>query len=222
MRSVFTAGAKSLVFGFAMIVFLTLNQGVARAETVTIHGLSIGSFNSSIFFNANATLHGLTFNGTTFPNPIATADISAPSFSLFGSTLNLGTFTLTGDPATYTGNTFAIQLTFAHSNAPLLIITGSSFPSFPASLTGTVQSSSDGSLLIDFNNAPSVFTVTLDGNVIHIFSLVVDDIIIQPGQTVNIISTVNQSSAVPEPTTLLMLSAGLAGVGTAIRKRRKT
>lgn len=221
MRSVFTAGAKSIVFGLAIIVFLTLNQGVARADTVTIHGLSIGSFNNSIFFNANATLHGLTFNGTTFPNPIATADTSAPSFSLFGSTLNLGSFTLTGAPATYTGNTFAIQLTFSHSNAPLLIITGATFPSLPASLTGTVQSLADGSLTIDFNNAPSLFTVTLDGNVIHTFSLVLDDIVIQPGQTVNIISTVNQTS-VPEPTTLLMLSAGLAGVGAAIRKRRKT
>lgn len=222
MRRLFTAGAKPLVFAFAIVVFLTLNHGVARAETVVIHGLTVGSFNGSIFFNPTNTLSGLTFNGTTFPNPIATVDTSVPSFSLSGSPLNLGSFTLTGDPATYTGNTFALQLTFSFSNAPLLNIVGTSQPSFTSTLIGTVQSLANGSLTIDFNNAPSVFNVSLDGIDFHTFSLIVDDIIILPGQTVNIVGTVSQTAAVPEPMTLLLLSAGLAGVGTAVRKRRKT
>ncbi len=224
MRSLITAGAKSLAFAFAFVVFMTLSHRVARAETVVIHGLTVGSFNNSIFFSPSNTLFGLTFNGTSFPNPIALADTSAPSFTLFDSAeLNLGTFTLSGDPATYTGNTFALQLTFSFTTpSALLDIVGGSQPSFTSSLIGTVQSLADGSLTIDFNDAPSVFTVSLDGNVISTFSLIINDVIIQPGGTATILSTVSQTSNIPEPMTLLMLGAGLAGVGAAVRKRRKT
>jgi hypothetical protein len=161
----------------------------------------------------------LTFNGTSFPNTIWTIDTSIPSFSLAGPTINLGSFTLSGAPATYTGNTFALQLTFTFLTpvSSTVLLTGSSQPSFTASLTGTVQSSVNGSLTIDFNNAPSVFTVFVDGNPIGTFSVIVDDIIIQPGQTVNV---VGNTSAVPEPMTLLMFSTGLAGLGIRVRKRR--
>lgn len=222
MNSIFTAAAKSLVFGFAIVVFMTLSQGVARAETVTIHGITLGSFNNSLF-SSNETLLGLTFNGTAFPNPIGTVDTSAPSFTPSASSLNLGSFSLTDDPATYTGNTFALQLTFSFlTPSSLLELAGSSQPSFTASLTGVVQSAADGSLTIDFNNAPSIFTVSLDGNVISTFSIVVDDIVILPGETAKIVGTITQGSEVPEPMTLLMLSGGLAGARIVLRKRRKT
>ena len=216
MRNAFTAGAKSLLMGAALVIFMALSHGIARADTVTITGITLGSFSGG--FSSNPTLLGLTFNGTSFPNPIGTVDTNTASFSLAGSNINLGAFTLTGDPATYTGNTFALQLTFAFPAPPTpLLIVGASQPSFTSLLTGTVQSLADGSLTIDFNNSPSVFSVFLDGVQISTFSITVDDIIIQPGQTVNVVGT-----AVPEPATVLMLSTGLAAIGTAFRKRRKT
>ena len=61
------------------------------------------------------------------------------------------------------------------------------------------------------------FDPDLDGVQIGTFSITVNDIVIQPGQTVNIVG-----NAVPELATLLMLSTGLAAIGTAFRKRRKT
>ena len=223
MKRLFTAGAKSFIFAFAIAVFLTLNQTVARADTVVINGLTVGSYNGSIFMSPSATLFGLTFNGTTFPNPIAIADTSVPSFTFNSSNLTLGSFTLTGDPATYTGNTFAMLLTYSFVNSPLLDIEPTSilFSPFSGPLIGTVQNAANGSLLIDFNNTPIVFAVTLDGKLVSMFSVMVDDVLIQPGQTVNITGTVNPVSSVPEPTTLLMLTTGLAGLSAAIRKRGK-
>ena len=216
MRNAFKAGAKSLLIGSALVIFIALSHGVARADTVTITGITLGSFSGG--FSSNPTLLGLTFNGTSFPNPIGTVDTNTASFSLAGPNINLGSFTLTGAPATYTGNTFALQLTFTFPSPPTpLLIVGASQPSFTSSLTGTVQSLADGSLIIDFDNAPSVFSVLLDGVQIGTFSITVNDLVIQPGQTVNIVG-----NAVPEPATLLMLSTGLAAIGTAFRKRRKT
>jgi hypothetical protein len=38
----------------------------------------LGSF--SVGFSSNPTLMGLTFNGTSFPNPIGTVDKTRPAF----------------------------------------------------------------------------------------------------------------------------------------------
>ena len=212
------AARKYFVFGFVLVLFTALNQGVARADTVEFHGSTLGAFNSPPF-SSNPTLFGLSHNSPSFPNLIATLDSSIPNLTLAGPSVNLGSFTLTGAPANYSGNTFALQLTLSFLAPPFPVtVTSPTQPSFSAALSGSVQNAADGSVLIDFDNTPAIFSVFMDGNLIGTFSITVADVTIKPGETVNLVGT---ASEVPEPATIVMLGAGLAGMGTAIRKRRK-
>src|ERR1044072_3664520 len=149
MRNVCTVAMKSFGFGLAIVVFLTLNQQVARADTVVINGLTVGAYNNSIFLSPSATLFGLTFNGTTFPNPVAIVDTSVPSFLFNSPTLILASFTLTGDTATNTVNTFALKLSHSFVNAPLLALvpltTQFSQPTF--GVAATLQNGQNGSVI---------------------------------------------------------------------------
>ena len=211
MKSVFTAGARFLVIGFAIVIFMTINQGVARADIVTFQATTDGAFNST-GFGSPVTLFGLTFTGTTFP--IGTVDTNTSSLSLVGPTINLGSFTLVGNFPTSGSNTFSLRF----------VVT------FPPSVVGRTQPSAfareanligqpDGSVLIDFlHNDPIILTVEVDQRLIESFSLIINDIRIQPGQTVALLGDV---APVPEPVTLLMLSTGLGGMGAATWKRRK-
>ena len=210
MRSVFTAGAKCFVLSFAMLIFMTMNQGVARAETVTFQGTTDGAFNSS-GFSSNPTLFGLTFNGTNFP--IGTVDTSASSLSLLAPTINLGSFTLTGNFPNLPLNTFTLRLVITFPPS----VVGRTQPSAIA-LDAQLQTSTDGSVTVNFLfNGPIPFTVEVNGEQIASFALTINDIHIEPNQTVALVGTV---APVPEPTTLLMLGTGLAGVGAAVWKRR--
>ena len=211
MKSIFTAGAKCFVLGFAMLIFMTMNQGVARADTVTFQGTTDGAFNST-GFGSPVTLFGLTFTGTNFP--IGTVDTSTSTLSLVGPTINLGSFTLTGNFPTSGSNTFSLRfvVTFPPS------VVGRTQPSAVADAAFLI-SSPDGSVTIDFfDNEPVPFTVEVNGIQIASFALTMHDIRIQPGQTVAVLGSV---APVPEPMTLLMLSTGLAGVGAGLWKRRK-
>ena len=210
MRSVFTAAAKFFLLSFALIILMTMNQGVARADTVTFQGTTDGAFNSS-GFSSPATLFGLTFTGTNFP--IGTVDTSTSSLSLLSPTINLGSFTLTGNFPTSPLNTFSLRLVITFPPG----VVGRTQPSAIAE-EAFILVSTDGSLTIDlFSNEPIPFSVEVNGIGIASFSLTIDDIRIEPGQTVAVIGTV---APVPEPATLLMLGTGLAGVGGAVWKRR--
>src|SRR2546430_647205 len=183
MRTNLTMIAKSLAFAVAMTAFLTLTQGVARADEVTVSGTTTGTV---------VGVPQLTFTGNNFTGTTA---LGAGSLSGVNS---LGTFFLnTGDLQSISGQ-FLLFITFNDPSG----IRGGQNSHFLATIVGSVSPNIDrGGVNVHFGDPTQLFIFN-DGTHSGSFSLTIADLFVQTGRSANLTAGfTGEQTAVPEPAT---------------------
>lgn len=200
------AMVKPFALGLVAIAFLTLAQGEARADEITITGSTTGTF--------SGTTTGLSFAGNSF------SVVTESGFAALSGDDRLGTFTQAPNSGPLSGS-FTLNITFTLPAG----IAGGQGATYTATVTGTVGNTDEGGALLLFDNATrsQVFTFN-DGTNSGSFTLTLPDFVpVNSGSTAELQARITgaQQTAIPEPTTMLLLGTGLSGVAAGVRRRRR-
>jgi PEP-CTERM motif len=226
---------NSLIRGVALVgaalLVITFAQRTASADEVFIAGSTLGCFGAGCTPAASSTAFGFTFSNSTFATTTASGFRSLDASPNPGSNFNnLGSLTMSTNPGNFAGQTFTLQVTFTapqgftgpnqvtliYTITPFNMIGGVFFeptPFFaPFSFNdSTCEPDPTGGI-------PGQQTTCGTGS----FLFFIGDVGINPGQTLAITGSIAEAEQqIPEPTTMLLLGTGLAGVAMKTRKRLK-
>jgi hypothetical protein len=194
-----------------------------HAQEVNFQGSTKGCFYSALESGcspgASSSQLFLTFLGSTFD--VSTVDGMAGIGAAPGTpnVNNLGSFFVTGDPASYTGMHFWLDVLFS---TPTIT---SATSVFTAALRGSVTADAKGLVGIRFDSGSQVFDYT-SGDQTGDFTLSVNNVSITPGSTgVALTGDIEREltiTATPEPSSMLLMATGFAGCAVFVRKRRRS
>ena len=195
--------------------------GTLQAQEIQFQGSTNGclyaSWESGCTPSASSSLLFLTFLNSSFD--VTTVDWQAGIGSSPGTpnVNNLGSFAVTGDPASYNGAHFLLDVVFS-------LPTITSTPTvFAAAVRGSVKAAANGLVKIQFDPGYQSFDFENESQK-GTFMLSVNDLSLTPGASpVSLTGDIEVTSltATPEPATTALLATGLAGLIPVVRMRRR-
>jgi hypothetical protein len=221
------------------LIALTLSAVTASGASaqLNLQGYTNGAFNGATLPNSAATqtsaVGPLTFTNAQFNVTTAQGYAGIGSMPTPGSNFNnLGSLALaSGSDFNFTGNTFALRVTFT---VPTTVVgTSGNSSVFSALLNGQVTSAgagNTGGATLTFTNARQTFSFGTGAGA-GTFVFTVNNVSVTQGRTVAITGDITEAqllngqqipfATVPEPSTVVLMGSGLLGVALAGLNRRK-